>query len=201
MPTQNHPSSLHTGLRLATKLAHRRLDHHPLLMPLVRTDLTLAQYGNALAALHGVHASTEPAILGFLATTPCLFDYQARRKLAAIGADLQALQRQPLALATAMPMPANVAELVGVLYTLEGATQGGQFIARNLHGLPPPRLPSTFFNGYGDQTAALWQAFWEFAESHCPAQHHGQAIATAVATFNAIAEHLDNCLATLNTPS
>jgi heme oxygenase len=170
-------------------------------MPLVRADLTEAQYGNALAALHGVHASTEPGILGLLATMPGVFDYLARRKLAAISADLQALHRLPLAPATAMPALRSVAELVGVLYTIEGATQGGQFIARNLHGLPPPRLPSAFFDGYGEQTAALWQTFWEFAESRCPAQDHSQAISTAVATFEAIRQHLDSCLATLNTPS
>ncbi len=199
MSTPDHPTSLHAKLRQGTKLAHHRLDHHPLLMPLVRADLTAVQYGNALAALHGVHACAEPAILDFLAAAPGLFDYVARRKLAAISADLQALKRLPLAAAGGMPALRSVAGLVGLLYTIEGATQGGRFIARNLHELPPPHLPSVFFDGYGDQTATRWQAFWEFAETHCPAHDHPEAIKTAVATFDAIAGHLDTCLATLKT--
>lgn len=47
---------LHRALRDATKLSHHALDRHPLLAPLLTRELTVMQYGAALAALHGVYA-------------------------------------------------------------------------------------------------------------------------------------------------
>jgi len=53
--TQAHSDpALHRHLRQATKQPHHVLDHHPLLAPLLRKELSVMQYGNALAALHGV---------------------------------------------------------------------------------------------------------------------------------------------------
>lgn len=63
---------LHHHLRQATKQLHHTIDHHPVLAPLVRPDLTPVQYGHALEALHGVQV--QVAILEFLARHPGLFD-------------------------------------------------------------------------------------------------------------------------------
>jgi len=185
------PSELHQQLRQATRLAHHALDHHPLLAPLIRPGLTAAQYGLALAALHGVHRQAEPAILAFLAARPGLFDYQARRKLAALESDLAALGRAPLRLDCVVTPPHSVAALIGMLYTLEGATQGGQYIARHLRQLPGPALPSTFFDAYGPLTQQRWAEFLQFAASHCPPAGHHDAVAAAVAMFEAVRQHLD----------
>lgn len=197
MTAQDLSAKLHAQLRLATKAAHHRLDHHPLLAPLVRGDLSAMQYGDALASLHGVHSVIETRLLAFLAANPGLFDYAARRKVAAIDADLRALHRSPLPVSVSLPSPDSVGALVGLLYTLEGATQGGQYIARNLHQLPPPQLPSTFFDGYGAHTAARWQEFWDFAQANCPSAEHTLAISSATAMFEAIGQHLDACLVLL----
>jgi heme oxygenase len=182
---------LHQRLRQATKLAHHDLDHHPLLAPLIRPNLTLDQYGRALEALHAVHCQTEPAILAFLDDRPGLFDYHARRKLAALESDLVALGRAPVRLASALPPPDTLGALIGILYTIEGATQGGQFIARNLHQLPLVNLPTAFFDAYGDLTQQRWNEFLQFAASQCPADEQDLAVAAAVAMFDAIKRHLD----------
>ena len=187
------PSPLHQQLRHATKQPHHRIDQHPLLLPLLKRDVTLAQYGDALAALHGVQVSAEAGIFAFLAQQPGLLDYGAWRKLEALESDLAALQRQPFQLTTRFPAPDSVATLIGVLYTIEGATQGGQFIARNLHHAALDNLPLAFFEVYGTLTAQRWNEFWQFANAHCPVEAHPVAAATAVAMFDAIQQHLDAC--------
>lgn len=184
-------SSLQYLLRQATKLPHHALDHHPVLAPLVRPDLTLVQYGNALEALHGVQVHAEACILAFLEHHPGLFDYQSRLKLGAIESDLAALGRIPIRLNTKFPVPETIGGLVGVLYTVEGSTQGGQVIARTLRELPLEDLPVQFFTGYGDMSQQRWDEFLQFAETHCPEEEREVAVATAVLLFDAIKCHLD----------
>ena len=114
-----------------------------------------------------------------------------RTKLAALESDLAALGRAPLRLDCVVTPPHSVAALIGMLYTLEGATQGGQYIARHLRQLPGPALPSTFFDAYGPLTQQRWAEFLQFAASHCPPAGHHDAVAAAVAMFEAVRQHLD----------
>jgi heme oxygenase len=191
-PTDSVPD-LHQRLRQATKQPHHVLDHHPVLAPLIRPDVSVAQYGDALAALHGVQASAEAAILVFLADHPDLFDYTVRRKLSALEADLAALGRRPQPLTNLFPSLHSQGALTGMLYTIEGATQGGQYIARNLRQSALARFPLAFFDIYGDQSQQRWDEFLEFAR-RCPQDQHDQSVATAVAMFKAIEHQMDACL-------
>jgi heme oxygenase len=185
------PSELQHRLRQATKRPHRLLDHHPVLAPLIRPDLTLAQYGNALEALYGVQVQAEAGILAFLEAHPGLFDYASRRKLPAIESDLAALGRSPVRLAPQLPVPATTGQLVGILYTIEGSAQGGRVIARLLGELPFSNLPIAFFSGYGDLSRQRWNEFLEFADAHCPDEERETAAKVAAQTFDAIRHHLD----------
>jgi heme oxygenase len=193
--TARHPvSELQRQLRQATRLAHHALDHHPILAPLLRTDLNVIQYGDALAALHGVYARTEAWVLDFLEHNPGLFDYRSRRKLPALESDLAALGRLPLRFCSEFSVPPGIGSLIGVLYTLEGSSQGGQFIANSLRQLDGAALPISFFTGYGDRSHACWEAFWQFAQNTCPASAYEAATATAVTLFGTIKDHLDSSL-------
>jgi len=193
LPMKNEvpPSALHRRLRQATKSSHHVLDHHPVLAPLVRPDLSVDQYSNALDALHGIHTDTEAAILTFLDQHPGLFDYRARRKLPALEADLAVLGRTPVLLAAHVPVPQSVAELVGILYTIEGASQGGQVIARVLREGPLANVPTAFFRGYGPLSRQRWDEFLEFADAQCSGDEQEVAAASAVSTFEAIRCYLD----------
>ena len=184
-------SNLHDCLRQATKASHRRLDHHPLLAPLVRNDLTLAQYGDALAALYGVYAPLEKEIDAFLAIRPALFDYHRRRKLPALKDDLAALGRAPRKREMRYPAPTTIAELVGVLYTVEGSAMGGQSIARCLRRAGFDVLPMRFFSGYGEDAEVRWREFLTFADETCAGADNPSAAATAASLFQAIKTHLD----------
>lgn len=185
-------SELHKDLREATKALHHRLDHHPLLAPLVRPGLTIGRYGDALDVLHDVFAAAESLIETFLAGHPGLFDYASRRKLPALRADLAALGRAPRNRPPSLPAPASIAELVGLLYAVEGTTMGARHIVRQLcRQAWDGRLPMRFFHGYGERTAALWNEFLAFADSRCPTADRPLAAATAASLFQAVMDHLD----------
>jgi heme oxygenase len=186
-------SELHDKLRQVAKAPHRLVDHHPLLAPLLRNDLTEGQYGDALAALHGVYAPLEAGIDDFLKIRPELFDYHTRRKLPSLNDDLAELGRLPGEREMRYPVPATIAELVGVLYTVEGSAMGGQSIARCLRQGGLDRLPMRFFSGHGEHADARWLEFLAFADASCPAADCGSAAMTVASLFQAIKKHLDAC--------
>jgi heme oxygenase len=187
-------SALHDKLRHAAKAPHRLVDHHPLLAPLLRNDLTEEQYGDALAALHGVYAPLEAGIDDFLRIRPELFDYHTSRKLPSLNDDLAESARLPGESEMRYPTPATVAELVGVLYTVEGSAMGGQSIARCLRQVGFDRLPMRFFSGHGEHADARWHEFLAFADASCPAADCESAALIVASLFQAIKEHLDASL-------
>ena len=188
--------ALHERLREATRAPHRLLDHHPLLAPLVRAEVAPAQYGAALAALHGVHAPLEAAITAFLERHPGLMDYAPRRKLPALQADLSALgwppDRTPVAADLRDLVLSSLPQLVGILYTLEGSTLGARVMSNHLRTQVASRnFPQRFLSVYGDSTDARWAEFLAWAEQHCPEDQYATAEQAAVALFDAIRHHLD----------
>ncbi len=187
-------SVMHRHLRQATKQPHHVLDHHPLLAPLLQPDLTVVQYGNALAALHGIQQRAEEGILAFLDQHPGLFDYQSRLKVWALDSDLAALGRSPMGIAKKFPVPRTIGALVGVLYVIEGSTQGGLMIARLLQALPIAPLPTAYFRVYRDTSAQKWEDFLQFADRHRDTEEIELAAATATSAFDAIHNHMEACL-------
>ena len=184
-------SELHEHLREASRAAHRSLDRHPVLAPLVRTDLTAAQYGDALAALRGVYAPLEAAIDRFFAARSTAFDYDSRRKLPALDDDLAALGRRPEQPAMGFPAPASLAELVGLLYVVEGSAMGGQSIVRCVRKSALENPPLRFFSGSGARAEDRWREFLDFADASCSPADRGPAARTVLALFAAIEIHLD----------
>jgi heme oxygenase len=191
MALPEKPSLLHHQLRQATKIPHHALDHHPVLQPLLKPSISVAQYGNALAALHGIYVQAEAGIFSFLEQHAGLFDYHSRYKLPALASDLALLGRIPVPCSTAVAAPKTMGALIGILYTLEGSTQGGQFIVRHLRQVFDETVPVQFFNGYGDFSRQRWREFLHFADAHCPVSEYETAAASAVTLFEAIKSQLD----------
>ena len=183
-------SALHTLLRQASKQAHHSLDHHPLLAPLLKPELGAEQYGNVLAALHGVHAAAESLIHTYLDQHPDL-SYRPHRRLSLLEADLAALNRDPYTIPFEFPPPQSIAALIGILYTIEGSNMGGQVIARTIREMGSSHLPMQFFDGSGDLALQRWQAFLVFADTYCPPDQYEVAAATAFDLFEVIRQHLD----------
>lgn len=183
--------SLHQRLHAATRVGHHALDHHRIMTPLLKPHVGVDDYGNALAALHGIVVLTETAIKAYLQDRPQLFDYAPRCKRAALETDLALLGRQPAACRLPAPAIDSAGALFGTLYVLEGATLGGQFIARRLLDAGST-LPLHFYQIYGAHTEARWQAFLAVAEAACPAASHLAAEAAAIAAFRAFQIHFDD---------
>lgn len=182
-------------LRQATHGAHVSLNHHPLLAGIVRPAYTLTTYARVLVAYFHLYRSLETAITDFMDDAALTFDYAARCKTPLLAADLRVLgidaddpawrPPQPLG---AVPIM-NAAQLVGVLYTIEGATLGGQVITRHIEANLGLAIDSgaRFFNGYGIRTEAHWSQFEAFMESACgSADERACAALSARATFAAM---------------
>jgi heme oxygenase len=169
-------------LRVATRSAHHRLDHHPLLQVLVRPERGLAPYAQALAALHGPLAALEALLAGLLPEG----GFPARRP--ALEADLGQLGQCPWPLAAPLPCATCDAERLGILYVLEGACLGGAFIARGL-AARLPEAPHSFFSSPGPER---WARFQQLATRHTGSP--AQVIGSALATFTCYQQHLDACL-------
>lgn len=187
-------------LRQRTQAAHLALNRHPLLAGLVQPGYPLESYRLLLAAWFHFHRALEASIEAFVADTP-VFDYAMRRKLPWLVADLRALDVAPDTPRFSPSRPPrrieidSVAQLAGVLYTLEGSTLGGQVIARHIAvtlGLNAQR-GARFFNGYEDRTEERWNQFVTFLETACAdATTRQQAGIAATATFAALRELLDD---------
>ncbi len=187
---------LQAELRAATRDLHHRLDHHPLLAPLVRSGLSMADYGLALQALFAINAPTEKAISDYIDAQGLPFDYAARRRMPDLLADLKFLGLSTPQLAWNGPNICSHGELVGCLYVLEGSALGGRVIFKQLHSALKldEETGGRFFAGYGEQTMPMWQAFWTFAAEICPPEQITDATKAASALFEDILAHLDRRL-------
>lgn len=183
MPVTSHP--LHARLREATRAAHHHLDHHPLLAPLLRHDLSLADYARALAALHAPQASLEALLADHLPAT----DFPPRRS--ALAADLDDLATPPQPLRAPCPEAGNDAQRLGLLYVLEGSNLGASHIARRLaHTLP--QAPRRYFTT--DANPQRWERYWALVATLLPARSSDDVVcATACAGFAFYREHMDAC--------
>jgi heme oxygenase len=191
-------------LRRCTHQAHARINQHPMLSGLTKPAYPLARYKVLLAAYFDVYAGIERGIDSFLADAGLAFDYERRRKLPWLDADLAhfgidpaSIQWHPCRPAAIAP-PASVGELIGMLYVIEGATLGGQLISRHLGdtlGLTAG-TGARFFSGYGDalETQRRWREFGVFADSILlQPQQRSLACDGAVCVFDSIEKVLNDC--------
>ena len=199
-PARHARSDIRQRLRSATHGLHIRLDHHPLLAGITQARYPLSSYGQVLLGYFHLYAWLEAGITAAIQGVPIDFDYQERLKLPWLRADLDFLGLDPLA-AAHLPVHAtsplairNAAQLAGTLYAIEGATLGGQVIARQVgknRGFTS-HTGARFFNGYGAETAQRWNAFEAFMQRSCGDESsQQQACAAAIASFLAVEATLD----------
>jgi heme oxygenase (biliverdin-IX-beta and delta-forming) len=150
-----------TRIRRETRAAHLRLEQHLGLPDSLRT---IEDYRELLIGFYGIYRPLEGAIGRFAPVLP--FDYAKRRKIHRLEADLSwlgltGIEFKALPVCKHLPSIVSPATATGVQYVLEGATLGGQVLARQLsakfniaagEGL-------SFFLGYGDQNGAMWAEF------------------------------------------
>jgi heme oxygenase (biliverdin-IX-beta and delta-forming) len=175
-------------LRFETRDAHAAIEKA---IALTDKTLTLRTYRQVLESFYGFYKPVEGAIAA--AGMPAWLDVAARSKTALLEADLQRLGPQGasvLPLCNSLPPLGTVAQRLGCLYVMEGATLGGMLISRHIRenlGIYPDS-GGRFFHGYGSSTAVMWNDFraglLSFA-SVAP-QEQDLIIATARATFETL---------------
>lgn len=120
-----------SALRSGTCDLHKRLEAAPLFMRLLRTDVSLDDYVQALAALQGLYAGLETALIqGLQQHAP---DYPYIPRLPLLHHDLTQLGGA-FALHPRLP-PAAITDMgstLGTLYVIEGSMLGGTLLNGHL---------------------------------------------------------------------
>ncbi len=196
----NRPAvrSLRETLRRTTKDAHRRLDHHPLMAPLVHTQLRLSHYVLVLQILHELHALLNVPLDKAMQVHRLNHLYSPSPRIEWLEKDLADLGLRPFHTLRAPDLPIQVmldspAAIVGTLYVIEGSTLGGLVIARQLRTLigVTPELGGRFFHGHGEGTLERWEAFWRFADLVCGSDEFNTASIAAQETFAYVGRFFD----------
>ena len=178
-------------LRAATQSWHHRVDHHPLLSPLVRPGIDLAIYGRAIAGLHGPICALEQRSLSGIALLRANYVLTSRQDN--LEADLAELGLRPPSATGECPQCREMADLIGLLYVVEGSRLGGQIIASTLLQTLPAKTSCRFFNIAGAEE--VWANFGAFAIAACPEHQIKRSCDNAVAAFAFILDHLDQLAA------
>ncbi len=158
--TMTTPSA-HERLKIATSPLHRVLDHSPMLRPLLSKELTLPQYTDILTLMRQWYCLNEIFILQSLSAKHTPYSLDPRCKLQFIDHDLRVLNRTIYVDNHTAPMISldNSYQALGALYVLEGATQGGRFIARKIAQHFGRDDITHFFASYGEQLDERWASF------------------------------------------
>ncbi|QIB65452.1 biliverdin-producing heme oxygenase [Kineobactrum salinum] len=194
-----HPPVLQQ-LREQTRPAHLALEAQPALKRLLSSRLTNREYGHLLQSMlafyHSLESELIPATAALLERYPAAdYRYLARAPLLAsdcraLGHDSSGFTHSPIAFC----LDGSAACLLGVLYVIEGSTQGGRLIARHLSDTLGVGRNSgaSFFNiGRRDNS---WAAFRRWLAQDLVYSYQNDVkhvVAGANMTFSALHAHLD----------
>ncbi|WP_166668798.1 biliverdin-producing heme oxygenase [Thiohalophilus thiocyanatoxydans] len=185
-------------LRTATKPVHQSLEQHPILQPLLSPVLTREDYRRVLIAFADFYRILEPPLLDELirVTDQQNTTYHYRPRWPLLQDDLRDLGTMIDTLPSvtpALPSMENTGALLGVLYVLEGATQGGRIIAPHLArtlGLDAD-CGVRYFRVYQQDT---WQQFKALLTCYDGLLDDKAVTHSAVQIFNMLYQHLDHYL-------
>lgn len=187
-------------LREQTRPAHVALEAQSLLQRLLSSGLTEAQYVQLLQSMLAFYQSLEselvPATAELLARHPDP-DYRYLPRAPLLDNDCRALGcHSPGVIypTVKLPLDGSDAYLLGVLYVIEGSTQGGRLISRHLtHTLGvSENSGASFFNIHRRDNS--WMAFrhWFGRDLACHYQNDmNKMIEGANMTFSTLHTHLD----------
>lgn len=151
-------------LREETRAQHEALESA---LDIFHRCRSLEEYRALLARFYGFYAPVEAALGGREEWPQFGFDYEKRRKtpllrkdLSALGLSAPCLDGLPLCEGADLPPLTDFAEVLGGLYVFEGATLGGQIIARHLSGRfgLDAENGSAFFRSYGGAVGTMWRS-------------------------------------------
>lgn len=182
-------SNVRQRLRHETRAEHDAIEST---LGLMQPALSQAEYQRCITNFYGYYRPVELQLAACLQGSAWHGVLSGRRKGGLLQHDLQCLgviDPDAMPVCAALPALITPAAAFGCLYVLEGATLGGQIISGHVasrfgyseqHG-------AAFFNGYGQETGAMWRTFGnlltEFAAS---SNRDDEIVAAAVSTFQTL---------------
>lgn len=197
-------------LKAASEDLHRMAEGRDLQRLLVRGTLPRPLYETYLAQMHLVHTALEDRIREVTREHPAfasvLRDYhrrepQLRADLVFLGGEVAQIEPLPAARALIEHIDREAADcpvaLLGMLYVLEGSTNGSKFIARSIgkaYGLSAgPGL--SYLDPHGDLQRDRWLTFKQDMNAVDLSENQKtRIIAAARATFQAVADLSDELM-------
>ena len=196
-------------LKAASEDLHRMAEGRDLQRLLVRGTLPRPLYETYLAQMHLVHTALEDRIREDTAKHPAfvvLRDYhwrepQLRADLVFLGGEVAQIEPLPAVWALIEHIDREAADcpvaLLGMLYVLEGSTNGSKFIARSIgkaYGLSAgPGL--SYLDPHGDLQRDRWLTFKQDMNAVDLSENEKtRIIAAARATFQAVADLSDELM-------
>lgn len=183
-------------LRRETRAEHAEAERW---VPLLGPGVTLVAYRAYLEAMLAYCGPLEIALASVPGLDDALPDWRFRRKLPFLARDLNQLAamgcRREALVDSSFLVPRNVAQAFGCLYVVEGATLGGQVIARHLRaslGIDRSRA-GAFLHCYGDEVGAMWKAFGRALDAFAPTwAHRGEMLVSARSAFENVTTMLSS---------
>lgn len=177
---------LRDKIKEATKSAHQQLE--ALVVKRLKAIRNNADYADLLKHFYAYFSKVERAIAPFI-TAELMPDYTLRRNASYLKKDIEALGSTTNELPPAQaPVITNTLSALGALYVMEGSIMGGRVIIQILEKAGVTEGVS-FFSGYGEATAQMWQRFTDVLNSHASTESEEvQAIDAANVTFNKFGE-------------
>ena len=174
---------LHQRLKEKTQVYHYEIERTPLLNQLVNASIDLAVYRVLLKQFHAYIMPCEATILS--SSWSSLLE--GRNKTSQLNKDLIDLGTSGITKCPVLPPLITREQIIGYLYVIEGATLGGQIIAKILEdklGLTA-RYGARYFNSYGPNTMTMWVEFCHLL-NQVKAPHEHQVIVSASMTYAAL---------------
>ncbi len=199
-------ASLADRLKESTKELHHAAEHHPLQQSIVRGVISRSDYSAFAVAMRQVHASMEMALCALAtsdARVAAIF-HSRHRRLAAFDCDIALLGGSEMGVTDARAADwlggadhNHPLAWIGVLYVVEGSSNGGQAIARVLRrawSLGDETLKS--LDPHGTNTRPFWAEFRAVLDAQAfSAAEQDAIVAGAAATFAGITRLMDSLVA------
>ena len=179
---------IHARLRRETASDHQRVESS---LDLLKPTLSLAEYRRVLWAFYGFYKPLEQRLRDTAASAPGAEPMILPSRSALLERDLAVLGASRAEIADArccsrLPSVSSIAQVAGCVYVMEGASLGGQIIARALSrslGLGRDHGAS-FFVGAAAATGASWKRTLHWLEDVVQAGANPDAVVgSARATF------------------
>jgi len=184
---------LHEKIKQATAHLHDQLEQKMFVGQIMDGSLTFEQYQTILNVNYVTHFVVEDFLFSGLSNElRQKLNIESRIKLPALLHDFEEINSavgiSPKTTSGFIDLSSD-ASILGAMYVLEGATLGGNVIAKRLktnEHLLPYNLNYHYYQVYGDQLGLKWKQFLEVLNA-IPEAEHEAAIKNAVSLFQHMA--------------